>query len=211
MVWGLKEARSQALREVATDWSEKRAEAGRTRQAEGWGPADNTRETRAAKAGERRLESRTRGEAGGWGGRKADPSLGRNLHPHHLVPPTVVPHAGNKVVPETRVWWEQAGSRMRHPRPWRPNFGNQVAGKNTFIFAHQQPCLGEVEPDPRAPAGKRENPQFSGRRRTQAALAAAREPGSRRGVGRDLAARYVALINPQSVHLIPGSKPEPGG
>lgn len=45
MVWGLKEARSQALREVATDWSEKRAEAGRTRQAEGWGPADNTRET----------------------------------------------------------------------------------------------------------------------------------------------------------------------
>lgn len=156
------------------------------------------RRTTPERRGQRRLEKEdwkagqeVRRGVGGGGGRprKADPSLGRNLHPHHLVPPTVVPHAGNKVVPETRVWWEQTGSRMRHPRPWRPNFRNQVAGKNTFIFAHQQPCLGEVEPDPRAPAGKRENPQFSGRRRTQAALAAAREPGSRRGVGRDLAAR----------------------
>lgn len=35
VVRDLKEARSQALRELATDWSEKRAEAGRTRQAEG--------------------------------------------------------------------------------------------------------------------------------------------------------------------------------
>lgn len=168
---------------------------------------------RAAKAGERRPESRTRGEAGGgreW--QKTDPSPGRNSHPHDLVPPTVVPHAGKKVGRETRVRWEQAGSRTRHPRPWRPNFGIQVPGKTLSFLLTNNLVLGKSRPIARAgreTRGVPENPQFS--RRTQAAPAAARETGSRRGVGRELAARYVALINPQSVHLIPGSKPEPGG
>lgn len=81
----------------------------------------------------------------------------------------------------------------------------------------QKPCLGEVEPDQCALAGKR---ALSRSQRSTISLADSEsagssgsgqlEPGSWRGLERELAAGFAALINPQSVHLIPGSKPEPG-
>lgn len=128
------------------------------------------------------------------------------------------PHSGprREKYLETRVGWEQAESRARQPRPWRPDLGNQVPGKSTFCSAHQTPRPGEVEPEPPARAGKHavswspRRAKFSGHRGAQAALAVAGEWGSGHGPGGKLAARYAALINPQSIHLIPGSKPEPG-
>lgn len=51
-----------------------------------------------------------------------------------------------------------AKSGAGRPRLWTPNLGNQVLGKSPFRSAHRKPCLGEVEPDWRAPAGVREEP-----------------------------------------------------
>lgn len=145
---------------------------------------------------------------GKW--QRTDPGPGRNSHPGDVARlHTCVPRGEKKKVSlETRVRWEQTGSGARHPRP---NFGNQVLGKSTFRSAHQNTCPWEVEPDPRALAGKRAVSGSPRRTNSLADVGELRllcqltEPGLRRPPGRKLAARYAALINP------PISSPNPRG
>lgn len=103
----------------------------------------------------------------------------------------------------------------RHPRPWRPNLGNQVLEKALFVLLTKTLFRGSRARFARAGCELRDvwSPRGTNSladAESAGCSAAARARGSRRGPGRELAARGAALINPQSVHLIPGSKPEPG-
>lgn len=99
----------------------------------------------------------------------------------------------------------------------RPNLGNQVLGKSIFSFCSPKTLSrgsrARLVRDgcelPGVCSPRRNNRLSNAESAGCAATASA--PGSRSRPGRELAARRAALINPQSVHLIPGSKPEPGG
>lgn len=153
MVEDPEEASSQALQEPATNWragGQGRGTLGRMRVGVGGEPQQGN-------WGQQRSEKEGWG-AGGPEGEAAGEVAEDQTRPWEELASwcscashTHAPH-GKKVDLEMR---EQAKSGARHPRPWRPNLGNQVPGKTTFHSAHQKPCPGGVEPRRRALAEAR--------------------------------------------------------